>query len=269
MLRCLAAPKAKGDFLSGENGAVKLTKEQLNNLEEFSRVVRPSRRQHETNEDYVKAVNAAAEHLVCVVESKGKKVLEKTTYKDLKSSLDAIKSCGYFERKQAAEEKNGVANEDAADGVTGSKMKEDKKASKSEKKPRNNRKDKNQEQEKAEETPTQHYQAQVVAHHTTKEMVTPPEAPVANGMAHQQPCRPPTTASATQQQFSFLQDSQIDMESPHMDPAVVVVHNQAPPPPTQVLGSHHLPAGLPVTTASQVPSTVHQHIMAQVIYFVF
>lgn len=30
--------------------------------------------------------------------------------------------------------------------------------------------------------------------------------------------------------FNFLQESQIDMESPHMDPAVVVAHPMAPPP---------------------------------------
>merc|ERR1712001_111014 len=41
---------------------------------------------------------------------------------------------------------------------------------------------------------------------------------------------PPTTAQ--QPSINFLQESQIDMESPHMDPAVVMVHHSAPPPTT-------------------------------------
>ena len=89
-----------------------------------------------------------------------------------------------------------------------------------------------------------------------------------------------------QQQFSFLQDSQLpvvapqqqqhpapqqvppelDSSSPHMDPAVVVVQSQAPGPlPNlhQHLGPHI--NGQP-TQPPHIPSTIaqHHHMMAQV-----
>merc|ERR1719367_1101546 len=48
-----------------------------------------------------------------------------------------------------------------------------------------------------------------------------------------QPAPPAAAVTPTQQpSINFLQESQIDMESPHMDPAVVMVHHTVPPPPT-------------------------------------
>ncbi|GBL99469.1 hypothetical protein AVEN_268583-1 [Araneus ventricosus] len=55
---------------------------------------------------------------------------------------------------------------------------------------------------------------------TTDEVPEPP-APVKNG--------PLQEVLFSQNSFNFFQGSQIDMEAPHMDPAVVAVHQIAPP----------------------------------------
>merc|ERR1711981_1214827 len=95
LLKCMSTTKSKSDFTSGENGATpKLTKEQLGALEEFGRLVRPSRRQHDSAEEFEKALALSAEHISNLIEGKAKKV-GKSTYKELKAILDGIKTSGY------------------------------------------------------------------------------------------------------------------------------------------------------------------------------
>jgi hypothetical protein len=53
-----------------------------------------------------------------------------------------------------------------------------------------------------------------------------------------------------------LQESQIDMESPHMDPAVVMVHHTVPPPTTQ--GPPFNQIFIPPTTLAALQQQQHQ-----------
>ena len=277
-------------MLSGENGASpKLTKEQIGHLEEFGRLVRPTRRQHDSPEEFDKVLTTSAEHISKLIEGSSKKV-GKTTYKELKSLLDAIKASGYFDGKNQS--KSGEALEVEEELSNESPKKDSNEASKE-----NNRKkvtQNGQEQEKREggrrdkkrgsgkeervvekgqdeqkindqTKPRQQYEGKPAASQGHPEQLTQPMQP--NNVYHPQQTNMmvepashqpvPMTAASTQltmnQQYhhvaqqqapqqmntvaatptapgiNFLQESQIDMESPHMDPAVVVVHHSAPP----------------------------------------
>jgi hypothetical protein len=72
----------------------------------------------------------------------------------------------------------------------------------------------------------------------------------------------PATPSAPG--INFLQESQIDMESPHMDPAVVVVHHTAPPTQGQNALPHanQQPPNIATTVQNQV-QLMHQQATLQ------
>ena len=90
MLASLASNpvKVKDDLKKGENGAKKLTKEQLDDLDELLKIANISL------DDTEKVNLALAEHLICLVEAKPRKV-GKSTYKSMNELLDAIKESGY------------------------------------------------------------------------------------------------------------------------------------------------------------------------------
>ena len=284
ILRSIGSPKAKTDFLAGENGAVKLAKEQIASLEEFARVVRPSRRQHESEDEFAKVLQESAEHFMSVIEGKGKKVQGcKSTYKDLKDLLDKIKTTGYFNGKSLKEEKTAEeGSNDSVDGAGVSKPKEE--GSRKSKNAENGKQEKrhrhrkgskdekvqnnfDQEPEKKPVEDGNSYQAQEATSppKPTEDQVAPNKA-VANGILSQPPQygngHPAAAAAADNAQFNFLQDSQIDMESPHMDPAVVVVQHTAPHPPHHHLNNHVTSVAGPAN-GGPVPVTTHQQMMAQ------
>ena len=91
MLAALASnSKAKVDFKKGENGAKKLTKEQLDDLDELLKITNVN----STLDDTEKANVTLAEHLINLAEAKPRKV-GKSTYKGMNELLHAIKKSGY------------------------------------------------------------------------------------------------------------------------------------------------------------------------------
>ena len=321
-------PKSKADLMSGENGASsKLTKEQIGHLEEFGRLVRPSRRQHDSSEEFEKVLTTSAEHISNLIEGRAKKV-GKTTYKELKAVLDAVKASGYFDGKnhikagEVIEATDDMSNEpskkDASDGNNVPKENSRKKVSQNgqeqekrdggrrEKKRGSGKEERLNDKVMAEQKINdqskprqQQYDGKVAAtqshpeHHTQtlqqnnvylQPVAVPQQTNLISESTSHQPV--PMTAATTQptlnQQYhhptqqqapqqmnnvpatptapgiNFLQESQIDMESPHMDPAVVVVHHSAPP--TQ--GQTSLP---PNQQAPNITTTVqnHVHLMQQ------
>merc|ERR1711881_163033 len=67
----------------------------------------------------------------------------------------------------------------------------------------------------------------------------------------------PAPSTTQQPSINFLQESQIDMESPHMDPAVVMVHRTAPPPTTSGGVMHQM--FIPPTTLAAAFQHQQQH----------
>ena len=291
----MSTTKSKSDFTSGENGATpKLTKEQLGALEEFGRLVRPSRRQHDSAEEFEKALALSAEHISNLIEGKTKKV-GKLTYKELKVILDGIKTSGYFDgknmnknvdvsdaidettnesSKKEIPEVNTVSKENTRKKVPQNGQEQEKRDGGRRDKKRGNARDertsdKGMADQKANDQikQRQQYEAKPMApqnlpdHHTQvlqqqpsdvyHQPVTSQHATLITDPSHQPVAM---TADSTQSNLSqqyhhapqvpqqmtvpatpaapginFLQESQIDTESPLMDPAVMVVHHSAPP----------------------------------------
>ena len=277
----MTSPKAKSDFLRGDNGATpKLSKEQLGFLEDFGRLIRPSRRQYESADEFEKCLASAAEHLASVMEGKAKKV-GKTTYKDLYTILDGIKVSGYFLGKglnnKAASEETSDGNEDMAaneaskkdspDGIGASKEggKKGKLAQQNgsdndhekrdgggnrrgeRKQPRGNAGSKDERNfvekgvsdlkinDEAKPRQQQQHEAppQTMPEQHTQIMQQQHVYPHVPQHLHQATATMPPQAMAVPTAagpgIDFFQESQIDMDTPHMDPAVVVVHHTAPP----------------------------------------
>ncbi|TRY73633.1 hypothetical protein TCAL_12957 [Tigriopus californicus] len=106
LLKALGNFKTRADFVNGNHGAVKIAKEQMDLVKEFENLVRPARKNFAQGEDFEKALTVAAEHLSNLVDGKSKKVLGKTSYKELKTLFHTIKTCGYFEGKAMKDSEN-------------------------------------------------------------------------------------------------------------------------------------------------------------------
>merc|ERR1719273_2206197 len=95
MLTALSSnSKAKVDFKKGENGAKKLTKEQLDDLDELLKIYAAANVNSSNLDDTEKANVTLAEHLINLAEAKPRKV-GKSTYKSMNELLNAIKKSGY------------------------------------------------------------------------------------------------------------------------------------------------------------------------------
>jgi len=235
------------DLESGSNGAPKLSADQLAQLQQFQELSTPNR-DDISKGSFDKQVAASAEHLVNLAEKKVRPVVG-TTYQDLAALVDMIRECGYIEAKWA---NDSTANtENGADDVTQDTVEE--------------------EEDVAEEDVSdfkddvlESVEVKTNGHHIGEE-----EEEVKSNMLGQNAAdynepapeplpvfpNPPQvnevnkTATvpipAPEPSFNFLQESQIDLESPHMDPAVVMVH---PPKRAAVPVHQGVPPGIPSQT---------------------
>ncbi|XP_041365112.1 caprin-1-like isoform X2 [Gigantopelta aegis] len=99
LLDNMGSDKVRNDFKTGKHGAVVLTEENLNQLDELYQLISPSR----DDDNYAEQLASAAEHIVSLLDSKEKEVVG-TTYKELKDLINLIGDCGYFENARKAEE---------------------------------------------------------------------------------------------------------------------------------------------------------------------
>jgi len=107
----MGAEEVREHFINGTNGAVKVSEEKLDHLDELYKLINPSR---ETAENFEDELKAAAEHLACYLEPRDKEVLG-TNYKDLRALVDSIHESGYFDKKDEEEVVNGEAEEEAVE----------------------------------------------------------------------------------------------------------------------------------------------------------
>lgn len=256
LLDSMGSDTVRKDFQTGKHGAIVLTEENLEQLDELYKLISPSR-DGETN--YLESLSEASEHIVCLLDAKDKPVVG-TTYKELKELLDLISGCGYFEKakddgsgKEADTEFEVVEHADVpapdSDEVQSSLPPQ-------------------VEEEEAEEvtmaTRQQLHSSEKV--NAQQQVITAQadvffNTPVSSQSIEQQEAE---LAAFTQQQrrpfqeivssvqgnFNFLQESTIEVEakrefSPHMDPAVVAAH-----PMPQSQKSH----GRPSNQAPEVSS---------------
>ncbi|CAL1289906.1 unnamed protein product [Larinioides sclopetarius] len=207
ILSCFQNEDVRSDFLNGENGAIQLTSEQLSQLDQLYKLLGPGLPNERA--DISNHFHALAENHIFLVEGKNKEIAG-TTYKVLKDLLFSIKESGYFSRP----------SEPLEDGISSDDMQEENLAEKME------NTNISVEQPEVIQSPTNDQQYEVAEESngncigTTDEVPEPPPS-VQNG--------PLQEVLSSQNSFNFLQESQIDMGAPHMDPAVVAVHQIAPP----------------------------------------
>ncbi|GFO33824.1 Caprin-1, partial [Plakobranchus ocellatus] len=123
LLDLLGGDKVREDFKTGKHGAVVLTEDNLNQLDELYQAISPSREES----GYSQRLITAAEHLVAILDGKDRQVVG-TTYKEIKELITSISECGYFEKMASGDEveegepeapQEDEADEDATAAVPG------------------------------------------------------------------------------------------------------------------------------------------------------
>jgi len=241
------------DLKAGSEGAPKLSAEQVDQLAQFAALVTPDREIKEKG-SFDKQVNISAEHLTSLADKKTRTVAG-STYQELHALINLIRESGYIESKWAkdsatnTEADNDMAAEDDYDTQdTQDEDEETMPATEPIIKPEmtngngsihetndmlgHNNIQQQQEpmpvfpsppqQQKPQQQPPivedLPQQVQQQQHHTQQQQQQIQQQPVVAPMPVEAPS------------FNFLQESQIDLESPHMDPAVVMVHHGQRPP---------------------------------------
>ncbi|XP_054710062.1 caprin-1-like [Uloborus diversus] len=252
MLAQFQNEEARSDFLNGENGAVQLTSEQLSQLDQFYKLIGPGLPNEQA--DLNNYCHTLAENHIFLVEGRNKEIAG-TTYKALKEILQSINECGYFSRPSEPVDDDESSSdetpiEEAAIEKEELKQEEFQGEDDSENLPDScNEQFETSDEEKI---PMLSVAIQEDSHHE---------------ILSNAPTKPLQEVLSPQGTFNFLQESQIDLDAPHMDPAVVAVRQIAPPPTVNfnyppsppcedagtVLVNGSEPHELPPTSPSQVP----------------
>lgn len=100
VLANMGQDNVREDFLAGRNGALTLTEEDLQRLDDVFVEVSPKREIEEGMPPFSEQAQKAAEHLVNLVDGKNKDFVG-TTYAKLMEQISAISACGYFDQSAA------------------------------------------------------------------------------------------------------------------------------------------------------------------------
>nr|XP_050041050.1 caprin-1-like [Dermacentor andersoni] len=271
VLMALGSPAVRQCFLDGEEGAPRLSAETLDQLDQLYKLVAPDREECEPG-TFPSLLTQAAEHLVALLDARPRPLLD-TTYKALREVLLEVQHSAYF---------SGTSGEDTTPAAPASE--EDATATEEEEQQpqevplvTGDESPVSEVPEPLVEQPQQQPQLpQPVATAPSPlrevEQTTIPVAPVSAATTAPPPLLPGDTiaepavvAEATSLvpgRLDFFQESQIDLESPHMDPAVVAALPSVPamaPPPAAIVqpAGFVLTAGPPPHPATVVPPLPH------------
>ncbi|XP_069132405.1 caprin-1-like isoform X2 [Argopecten irradians] len=242
LLDSMGSDKVRSDFQTGKHGAVVLTEENLTHLDELYKLISPSR----DSKNYAEELTQASEHLLSLMDAKEKEVVG-TNYKDLSELLDLINNCGYFENAAAQEEETTeeACGEQEFIVVNSSEVPQaDSVEVQASLPPQVIDEQQIEQTNEASQNSVQQQQAEYAEADSffSKTAATNP-AEVSTAAQQQQQQQQDQTqdnaynprpfqdiVSKVQGNFNFLQESTLDMESPHMDPAVVAAHPMPPAP---------------------------------------
>lgn len=250
LLTNLGADNVREDFLAGKNNACLLTEENLDLLDELYKLICPSR-ETESDTPFSEQLSVAAEHICNLLDAKPKEVLG-TTYKELHDLLQLISNSKYFsEGSTDDKEKEDEPEDEGKDDPSESQDPPPPKPS-GDSDDESGDGDKSGHGEsteygefimvKQDDVSTQQASVTqpcsattiqpVLTQHSAQELQEQESCYFAEQQNYEQRIRPISEViSVVQGGYNFLQESQIDFESPHMDPAVVAAHPMAPPPP--------------------------------------
>ncbi|GFT55462.1 caprin-1 [Nephila pilipes] len=208
ILSCFQNEDVRSDFLNGENGAVQLTSEQLSQLDQLYKLIGSGPPSDLADID--NHFHTLAQTHIFLVEGKCKDI-GGTTLKVLKELLVSIKESGYF-TKQTENFEEGTSSDDMQQGEILIGKQE-------------NVKNIDEPHDASKASANDHLETEDVKEHATaipERTISEAVPTVQNGSLQE--------VLSSQNSFNFLQESQIDLGAPHMDPAVVAVHQMAPPP---------------------------------------
>ncbi|KAH3885861.1 hypothetical protein DPMN_009859 [Dreissena polymorpha] len=225
LLDSMGTDVVRQDFKTGKHGAIVLTEENLEQIDELYKLVSPVRG---GDTDYLESLSEASEHIVNLLDAKDKPI-GGSTYKTLKELLDLISQCGYFEhvsQEEGEKEDFELVQHEDVPAPDSEEVQSSLPPDVSE-----------EEEEELEMQPSKvvmttaeadaFFHTPVPAHAVNQQEV----AAVFSQQQQQQARRPfQEIVSSVQGNFNFLQESTIEMEakhrefSPHMDPAVVAAH---------------------------------------------
>ena len=223
VLQILASPKVKEDLKK----TMKLNKDQLTDLDEILNLI---------NLDEAEKVTYA-DHLINLAEAKPRK-FGKSTFKQMSDLINLVKKSGFKPAETttpAAKVENGKNG-----GMTNGKSEHHEQPApqqQPQQPPQQVQQPPQQQQQQQPQPPPKQQQQPPMAAPPQAVFPPPPHMNFVPQQQQQQQTQPPTT----QPSINFLQESQIDMESPHMDPAVVMVHHTAPPVPATTFNQIFIP----------------------------
>ncbi|CAH1786665.1 unnamed protein product [Owenia fusiformis] len=242
LLDCMGSESARADFTTGKNGACVLTEANLKQLDDLYKLINPSR---EEEGEFEEQLEASSQHIVDLLDGKDKPVLD-TTYKELREVFNKIHESGYFDRHLEEVEEEAEAPEESSESSSSEK---EFVVVKSEEVPEHSSEEvtsslppdvpeptpqqleqtntQQQQQQNADQQHEQQQQQQLNPDMISQDgqltnVAAPEDAFFATGPSEYIRSRPfNEIVSSVQGNYNFLQDSEIDVESPHMDPAVV------------------------------------------------
>ncbi|KAH7968711.1 hypothetical protein HPB52_010792 [Rhipicephalus sanguineus] len=265
VLMALGSPAVRQCFLEGEEGAPRLSSETFEQLDQLYKLVCPDREECEPG-TFPNLLSQAAEHLVALLDARPKPLLS-TTYKALRDVLLEVQQSTYFSgttgedvtpAAPASEEDATVHRGGGAAAAPGG--------------PHRGGLTCQREPPQQQQPPLPQPVATAPSPLRETEPTPIPVAPVAAATTAPPPLLPGDALSESAavaeapslvpSRLDFFQESQIDLESPHMDPAVVAALPSVPAmalPPTAVVqpAGFVLTAGPPPHPVAAVPPPPH------------
>ncbi|KAH6935299.1 hypothetical protein HPB50_005051 [Hyalomma asiaticum] len=275
VLMALGSPAVRQCFLDGEEGAPRLSSETFDQLDQLYKLVCPDREECEPG-TYPTLLSQAAEHLVALLDARPRPLLS-TTYKALRDVLLEVQHSAYF---------SGTSGEDSTPAAPASEedatpTEEEEQQQQPQQEPVTGAESPVSEApESLTEPPPQQQQQQPVVPQPVTTTPSPlreteatpiPVAPVAAATTAPPPLLPGDAVSESAAvaeapslvpgRLDFFQESQIDLESPHMDPAVVAALPSVPamalPAAVVQPAGFVLAAGPPPHPVAAVPPPPH------------
>ncbi|XP_022252867.1 caprin-1-like [Limulus polyphemus] len=244
ILNRMDAEDVRNDFIAGSNGAITLTEDDVNNLDELFKLLSPDRGSEEEEViPFEEQLNTCSDHMFCLIEGKNKEILG-TTYKHLKDLLLRINESGYFDHTAINE--SGYFDHKDKDAVQETEENQEtvNPVEYESGEPNNSVGENYPQTELRTDVLGENHQVQL--DHPQQEVKTGDVSGQVVYLSETAPAPPSTKplpeVLSGQGNFNFLQESQIDLESPHMDPAVVAAHPMAPAP-AMVYHPSQYPAG--------------------------
>ncbi|XP_033342001.2 caprin family member [Megalopta genalis] len=113
VLMNMGTESVREDFLTGKNGTVKLTEEEVKYLDSLYHELSMKHHREEGEPTFFQQVQKVAEHFVLIVEGKQREVVG-TTYSKIKEMINTINQSGYFDQVHETE----AATEEVVEAVT-------------------------------------------------------------------------------------------------------------------------------------------------------